>query len=125
SHRLGLQPLVLHCPRKLFNWKRIEYVARNKPGSSRLEDAEADLLHVRRVMRIGVDDNLDAPLFRHSQVAIAKIEAVRISIELHGNFVPSCRLQNCVHVVRISVAAKQKTASRMSDKRDVRILDRL
>ena len=116
---------MLHCPRKLFNRERVEYVGWSKPGSSRLEHAEADLLHVRRVMRIGVDDNLDAPLFRHSQVAIAKVEAVWISIELHGNFVSSCSLQNCVHVVRIRVAAKQKTASRMSDERDVRILDRL
>jgi hypothetical protein len=44
-----------------------------------LQDAVLDHVHVRGVVRVGVDDDLDATLFGHAQVLVVEVEAVGIS----------------------------------------------
>src|SRR5207245_9421668 len=60
-------------------------------------------------------------LLGQPQVPVAKIEPVRICIQLHGDFVAGGGLENCGEVESVSVTAKQKPAGGMSDDRDVRV----
>src|SRR6266404_7587165 len=69
-------PLMLHRAGELFRRECVEHVGGCEPGAAQLQYAVADLLHVGRVVGIGVDDELDALVARVPQMAVGEIEAV-------------------------------------------------
>jgi hypothetical protein len=56
------RPLMLHCSRELFDRQGIEHVLRSQPCATRLQHSEADLFHVRSVMRVRIDHDLNSVL---------------------------------------------------------------
>src|SRR5215469_14674764 len=65
-------PYVFHGPRKLVRRQSVQDVGCSQPCPPCLQDAIMDLLHMRRVVVIGVNDDLYAVLPRHAQVAFAQ-----------------------------------------------------
>ena len=58
---------------------------------------------MRSVMRIGVNHNFYTMLFRHPQMNVIQVEAIRISIQFHRHFV-LCRLaENRIHIELVAV----------------------
>jgi hypothetical protein len=82
-HRL---PGVLHGFGEFLGREGVEDVVFGEPGSSRLQDAVADFFHVRGVVGVGVDDDLHASLFGLPKVHVAQVEAIRIGVEFHCDF---------------------------------------
>src|ERR1700757_854307 len=83
-------PSTLGRPAKLRLRQGIQDVGGREPGASCLQDAVIDLLEMRSVMSIRVDDDLHTTLARHPQMYIVEVQAVRIRVQLHGNAVLEC-----------------------------------
>ena len=103
--------------------QRIQHVVFCQPGAAGLQNAVADLFHVRGVMGVGVDHDLHALLLGLAEVDVVQVEAVGIGIQLHRNFVFRGGRQNGVHVECVGVAAQLNAAGGMSEERGIRILD--
>ena len=72
---------------------------------------------------IGVDDDFHAVLLRLAKMNIVQVEAIRISVEFHGDFVLGGCAQHGMHIELITLAAKLDTTGGMSEDRCVRIPD--
>ena len=47
--------------------------------------AKANLVHVRGVVGVGIDHDLDSVLFCQPQMAVIKIQTIGIGIQFHGH----------------------------------------
>src|ERR1700747_3118711 len=74
----GVLPGVLHGFREFLRWKCIQDDVFGQPGTAGLQDAVTDLLHVRGVMRVGVDHDFHALLLSLAEMNVVKVEAVGI-----------------------------------------------
>ncbi len=98
---------MFHRLAKILFRQRVQHVGRSKPRAPRLQDAVLDLLEVRGVVGVGVDDDFYAAFARHPQVNVIQVEPVRISVQLHRDFaIQRCR-ENRVHVEAVGVAPQQ------------------
>src|SRR5579863_2433448 len=94
-------PRVLHRAREFPGRQRVEHVILRQPGTASLQDAVTNLLHVRRVMRVSIDDDLYAVLFGLAKMNIIEVEAVGIGVQFHRHFVLGCGSEHRVHVEAI------------------------
>src|SRR5579863_3415133 len=71
-------PPMLHRLGKLRRRQSIEHVDFRQPGPPRLQNAVTDLLHVRSMVRVGVDDDFHALLLGLPQMNVVQVQAVGI-----------------------------------------------
>ena len=106
---------MLHGFGELWQGQCIQYVFFGEPGAAGLQYSKANFLHVRSVVGVGINHDLDAVLFCQPQMAIGKIEPVRICIQFHRHFILRRCLQDSVDVERIGIAAEQHAACGMPE----------
>src|ERR1700689_4294657 len=115
SSQESLTPAMLHSLRELLWRQSIQDISSGQPSAPCLQDAVADFIQMRSVMRIGVDDDLDAALLGLAQVYIIQIEPVGVGVQLHRDFMLRCRGQDRAHVEVVSIAAKLQPAGGMAN----------
>src|SRR6478672_13198424 len=127
----GNEPLSLdqyrfasaHEACEIRHWKRVEYVGFGQPRPPQLQDAIADLLHVRGMVRVSVDNKLHALRFRHAQVEVAQIKPVRVSVVFHRNAGFRGSGEYLIAIKVVAFAPQQHSSRGMPDDRRMRILD--
>src|SRR5215469_11175399 len=105
---LGLKqlPCMFHGLGELLRPKSIQHVFFCHPRPTGLQDTKADLLHVRRVVRVSIDDDLHPVLLGLAEMNVVQVETVGISVKLHSNFVLRGCCEDGVHVELISIATQ-------------------
>jgi hypothetical protein len=71
---------MLHSTGKFFNRESIQYVLSGEPRAAGLHHTVPDFLHVGGVVRIGANDDFDAALLSHAEMAVAQVEPIGICI---------------------------------------------
>ena len=85
--RSGTSPSMLHRVGELVSRKGVQHVVSGQPSAAGLQDAKADLLHVRSVVGVRVDYDLHAMSLGLSQIDVVEIESVGVGIQFHCDFI--------------------------------------